>query len=293
MAVLALGAMPLAQPAQAQSVIASVNDDPITDVDVSQHMKLLAVLKKPATRDAAIENIISVRLKLIEGAKFKLKLSDSDIGPTIGLTARKLKIPPQALLQNLQHAGVTEDQWKQYFTAEAGWGIYIRALNKTLEISETEMRNAGANKDAGKKTVNEYVLRQVIMIVPNNASGSVVETRMREAQQLRQRFTDCNTGVALGRGMQDVAIKEPTTRTGTALNDQLRNLLDTMEVGHLTPPQRGQTGIDMIALCSRGVAREEKAGADDLRCELLMAKLEKESDRLFKDVRNRAIIVKR
>ena len=41
-------------PAFAQAVIGSVNDDPVTNVDVEQHMKILNVLRKGATREAAL-----------------------------------------------------------------------------------------------------------------------------------------------------------------------------------------------------------------------------------------------
>jgi peptidyl-prolyl cis-trans isomerase SurA len=283
-----------ALPVLAQSVIATVNDDPITDVDISQHMKLLSVLKKPATRDAAIENIIATRLKLIEGSKYKISLGDRDIGPTIGQIARKMGIQPQALLINLQHAGVTEDQWKQYFKAETSWGLYVKALNKTLEISESEL-NEAMQKQGRTITaaVTEYNLRQVIMIVPNNANESILEARMREAAQLRQRFTDCNEGVNLARSMNDVAVKEPMSRMSTALNEALRNLLDSTAVGHLTPPQRGQAGIEMIALCSKNTVNDKNSATEDLRYDLLSAKMEKESARLFAEVRARAVIVKR
>jgi peptidyl-prolyl cis-trans isomerase SurA len=293
-ALLLSGSIVCVTPAAAQAVIATVNDDPITDVDVSQHMKLLAVLKKPATRDAAIENIISTRLKLIEGSKYKISLGDRDIGPTIGQIARKLAIQPTALLANLQHAGVTEDQWKQYFKAEASWGLYIRALNKTLEISETELSEA-LKKQGRTSTaaVTEYGLRQVIMIIPNNAAESDIESRMRAATQLRQRFNDCNEGVALARSMNDVAVKEPMMRTSTSLNEAFRNLLEGTAVGHLTPPQRGQAGIEMIALCSKNTVNDQNSATEEIRYDLLSAKLDKESARLYADVRARAIIVKR
>lgn len=288
----ATGALTLS--AQAQSVIGSVNDDPITDVDVSQHMKLLTVLRKPSSRDAAIENIIATRLKLIEGSKYKISLGDRDLGPTIGQAARKLGMQAGALLTALHNAGVTDDQWKQYFKAETSWGLYVRALNKTLEISETELNEA--LKQQGRTVnaaVTEYGLRQVIMIVPNKAGEALLESRFREANLLRQRFNDCNEGVALARSMNDVAVKDMMIRTSTSLNENTRVLLENTAVGHLTPPQRGQAGVEMVALCSKNTINDQKSATEELRYDLLSAKLEKESERLFADVRAHAIIVKR
>ncbi len=47
----------------AQAIVASINGDPITDIDIDQRMKLLRVLRKPATRDAAIESLFTDHLE--------------------------------------------------------------------------------------------------------------------------------------------------------------------------------------------------------------------------------------
>jgi len=41
-------------PAFAQEIVASINGDPITNIDIDERIKMLRVLRKPATRDAAI-----------------------------------------------------------------------------------------------------------------------------------------------------------------------------------------------------------------------------------------------
>jgi peptidyl-prolyl cis-trans isomerase SurA len=45
------------RPAFAQAIIASINGDPITNIDIDERMKMLRVLHKPATREAAIESL--------------------------------------------------------------------------------------------------------------------------------------------------------------------------------------------------------------------------------------------
>jgi len=53
---LALAAAPIAdpRPAAAATLVATVNDDPITDVDLDRRTKLLRALKRNATADAAL-----------------------------------------------------------------------------------------------------------------------------------------------------------------------------------------------------------------------------------------------
>src|SRR6202047_3879689 len=65
-------------PAFAQEIVASINGDPITNIDIDERMNMLRVLRKPATRDAAIESLFADRLEIQEAAKFSLDPKDSD-----------------------------------------------------------------------------------------------------------------------------------------------------------------------------------------------------------------------
>ena len=286
--VAAMGLGAVAQtPALAQAVIGSVNDDPVTDIDVDQHMKILRVLQKPATREAALESIYETRLKLMEVSKYKVNPADQDIGWALGTTARNMKTEPQALLGALQRAGVSDDQWKQKWKAEAGWMQLTRALNRTLEASESEVRaemaKTGANKSA------EYTIRQVILVVPNGASA---EGRLAEANQLRARFTDCASGMQIVAAFRDAAIKEPVTRSASALNEALRKVLDSTPVGHLTPPSRGAQGVEMLAVCNKS-DRQDSTAAENIRSDLVFKKLQGESNKRYQEIRAKAVIVKR
>ena len=285
-AAISLGAL-ASTPSHAQAVVASVNDDPVTNVDIEQHMKIMRVLQKNATRDAALESIYETRLKLMEMSKYKVNPGDQDIGWALGITARRLKTEPQALVGALQRAGVTDDQWKQKWKAEAGWMQLIRALNRTLEVSETEVRAELAK--SGQNKAAEYTVRQVILVVPNGANA---EGRLAEAAQLRTRFTDCATGVPMAAAFRDTAVKEPMTRSASTLNDALRKILDATPVGRLTPPSRSPQGIEMLAVCNKS-DRQDTAAAENLRNDMLFKKLQGESDKRYAEVRSKAIIVNR
>ena len=285
-AAISLGARARA-PAHAQAVVASVNDDPVTNVDIEQHMKILRVIQKNATREAALESIYETRLKLMEMSKYKVNPGDPDIGWALGITARRLKTDPQSMVGALQRAGVTEDQWKQKWKSEAGWMQLIRALNRTLEVSETEVRAELAK--SGQNKAAEYTVRQVILVVPN---GGNAEGRAAEANQLRARFTDCATGVPMAAAFRDTAVKEPITRSASTLNDALRKILDTTPVGRLTPPSRSPQGIEMLAVCNKS-DRQDAAAAENLRNDMLFKKLQGESDKRYAEVRAKAVIVKR
>jgi peptidyl-prolyl cis-trans isomerase SurA len=275
--------------ASAQAVIATVNDDPITNVDIEQHARMLRVLRKPATNEAALQDVINTRLKLIETTKFKISPGPSEVGWALGFPARELKMEPQQLLAAIQKAGVTTDEVQQKFKAEAAWMMYIKALNRTLEVSEADVRAENAKLN-GKSV--QYTIRQVIFVLPNGAGGAQIAERAKNAAALRAKFNDCTTGSELVRGMQDGVMKSPVTRSSSALQPALKQLLEKTPVGHLTPPQRGQEGIEMLAVCAKS-DREDNEAMDTVRGDLLMKRLQVVSDKRFAEVKSRAVIVKK
>ncbi len=290
LAAAALVLFALAAPVAAQTVIATVNDDPITNVDIEQHARMLRVLRKPASSQNAFDDVVDTRLKLIETSKFKIKPSPSEVGWAMGFPARELKTEPQQLLAAMTRAGVSQDQVEQKFKADAAWMMYIRALNRTLEVSESDVRAEMARRGGGKSA--QYTIRQVIFVVPNGAGGGVLQERFRNAQALRGRFNGCEAGAEVVRSMQDAVIQGAVTRSGSGLPAQLKQILDKTEVGHLTPPQRAAEGIMMLALCAKS-DREDNEATEAVRGDLLVKRLEGVSSQRLAEVKARAIIVKK
>ena len=295
LALVVLGAAsPLAPaPAQAQALVATVNDDPITTYDLDQRIKLQKILKRPTTQDAALEGIIADRLRLRELKKYKLEPGTNERNSAIAKVATELKMPPQALFSALQSSGMPEKEWSEFFKAEAGWTILTRGLNKGLEVSEREVR-AELDKRGGKAAHSiEYLLRPIVFIVPLNASADQLQTRIREAENFRTRFTDCTAGIQLARTLSEVAVKEQFSRPANALSEETRQMIDKTGVNRLTPPSRAATGIEMLAICGRRDMRDDAAAGEDIRNELLSKKIDQLAAKSYADLRKRAIIVKK
>ncbi len=280
-------------PANAQALVASVNDDPITSYDLDQRIKLQKILKRPATKEAALEGIIADRLRLRELKKYKLEPGTNERNSSIAKVAAEMKMPPQALFSALQSSGMPEKEWSEFFKAEAGWTILTRGLNKGLEVSEREVR-AELDKRGGKVANSiEYLLRPIIFIVPISASPDQLQARMREAENFRTRFTDCTSGLQAARSLPEVAVKEQFSRAANALPEDARQLIDKTGVNRLTPPSRAATGIEMLAVCGRRDMRDDVAAGEDIRNELLSKKIDELAAKSYADLRKRAVIVKR
>ncbi len=278
--------------AYAQSLVATVNDSPVTSYDLEQRMKLLRVLRSAASSEAALESIVEDRLKLGEINKYGLRPSDQDAAAELGRIAAERKIPTGALGGSLQSAGISASHWQEHGRAQVGWRGLVQAINKGVGVSETEVR-AELEKRRGKNASAEYTLRQVILVVPRSAGPGVYEQRAREAENLRSRFNDCASGMKLAAALNDVAVKAQFSRSASALSPELAEILQRTPVGRLTPPQRGATGVEMIAVCGKGADSNDGPLAQEIRQTLLAKKLKAEEEKMYAPIRKRAVIVRR
>ncbi len=288
-----LGVFGPLSPAKAQAIVETVNGRPITDVDIEQRMKLLRVLHEPASREAAISSLVDDQLRLQESAIYQIKPTDQQIGEDISRTAQKMKIQPQVLFSELQRAGISELHIKEHFAAMVGFMGLTQAFHKGIEASESQIR-AEMAREGGKAAVTEYHLRQVVLIIPasQNKNLGVIKGRMEAAQQLRQRFTDCASGLPLARGMDNAAVKEEVVSSSTRLTPQLRQLFDKTEAGHLTPPTRTGEGIEMVAVCSKSASNDDTALRTQISERLLDTELQQDASKRLRELRARAVIVK-
>ncbi len=277
----------------AQVITTTVNNQPITNIDIEQRIKMLRVLRKPATPETALDSLIDDHVESDEVKKYQVRPSDADISHEIVRVAGEMKIDPNALVAELEHAGVSADHYKSYFGTKFSFYLLVQALNKGIEASETEVR-AELEKEGGKTAAGvEYSVRQIILPLPANASQSLVEARSHLAEQIRTRFSDCASGVPMIQAMDDAVIKPALSRTSLQLGEGLKQLLDKTQVGHVTAPQRSASGIEMLALCSRGNAKDDTSARDAIAQKILAVRYASEEAKLLKELRSHAVVQKR
>ncbi len=116
--------------ASAQVIIATVNNDPITNIDLEQRIKMQRILRKPATSEAALDSLVDDRVKSGEVKKYNVKPTDSEVNREIARVAGELKIDPNTMVSELEHAGVSADHYRAHFTVDYAFNNLVKALNK-------------------------------------------------------------------------------------------------------------------------------------------------------------------
>jgi peptidyl-prolyl cis-trans isomerase SurA len=283
--------------AQAQNVVAFVNGEPITALDVEQRSKFteLATHQVPS-KQKVLEELIDEKLKVREGRHWGLDPSDADIDSAFANAASRAPGHPntEQFAQMLTKAGVTVSTYKARIRAELVWQQLVRGrYSASLEIGEQDVLSAMLNKksDDDNALAYEYKLRQIIFLVAPGSPPTAFEERKRDAEGLRNRFRSCDEGLPFARGL-GLIVRDEITRNSADVPADQRKALDSVPVGQLTAPEiNPKLGIEMFAVCGKTEAKgDNAAGKRQARETVFAEKFEQLSKRYLQDLRRSALI---
>ena len=132
-----------------------------------------------------------------------------------------------------------------------------------------------------------------MFIVPKGAPQSRIDARRSEAEALRGRFQDCESGLPFARALKDVAVREQITRSSAELAPALREILDRTGVGRLTNPETTPNGVELFAICSKRETKADAPALRQVRQEMINEQFEVKSKRFLSELRRQALIEKK
>jgi peptidyl-prolyl cis-trans isomerase SurA len=273
----------------AQSSVVTVNGDPITESDIQQRMRISSVIyRKPLSRQAATNELIDEKVKMQEARRIGLRPTQSFLDDALGRMATSNRQQPAQFEQNLQRAGIQPDALKAKIGADAVWSELLRTRARNSNVSNSELNAEVERRIAkGEATVTDYVVRQVVFVVPTGVNPGA---RERDANAARGRFADCESGVEFMRNQRDVAIKERIGRTSTDLSKQMNDMLQKTPIGRLTPPYRSEQGIEMLAVCEKNTRQDTLSLRTRVEQELMSRRSEASSGPYLNELRSKAQI---
>jgi peptidyl-prolyl cis-trans isomerase SurA len=282
-------------PLHAQQVVALVNGQPITSLDIEQRTKFMQMSsnKAPPPRQEVLDGLIDEILEIREAKNFSIDVPDSEVEKSYTGVATRLGVDNQKLTEMLTKGGASANTLKQRLRAELAWASLVRGRFKaSLEIPDSDVEaELQLHKTDEKNDVGyEYLLRPVVLVVPPGSGDTAYDARKRDAEALQARFQDCNTGVPFARALREVAVRDQVTKFSADLPQELRNILDNMDIGHLTPPEQTSEGIQMFALCSRKETTSDTPEKKQIRDQMFEKKFGAKAKRYLADLRRTAMI---
>jgi len=280
--------------ARSQEVVLLVNGEPITQLDIAQRAKFIEMsAHKAPTRQEVITELSDEILEIREAKRYAIDPSASDIDDAFGNIATNMGVDQPKLTQILAQGGASAETLKHRLRAQMSWTNLVRGRYKaSLEIPDSDVDAAlGKSQPGDKSQVGyEYTLRPVLMVVPHGSADTVFEARKRDAEALRARFTNCAEGVPFARALQEVAVRDPIIKSSLDLQQELRDILDKTEIGHLTPPEQMAEGVQMFAICSKKETKSETPAQKKMREQLFEQKFGAKAKRYLADLRRAAMI---
>lgn len=259
-------------PAWAQSVVALVNNRPITSFDIEQRIKIAALVeRRRLDRKSALNELIDDQAKLVEARRVGYRVTDEGVEAEYIKFAKGNRQTEREFSDNLKNAGLQPAALRDKIRADLAWVVLVRdQQRKGGQVSNAELDTAAAEKRSKEGTVTEYTLRQVLFIVP---PGSAPGARMAAANAARAKFSSCETGFDALRALPDVAVRAPIIRSSQDVSKPLRQLLDKTPVGKMTAPAASPEGIEIVAVCDK----KERANQSALRSNLAVELSEKKT----------------
>jgi len=278
--------------ARAQQVVVIVNGEPITALDIEQRSKLtqLSAHKAPA-RQEVLDELINEKLKVREAKKFGLEISGSEVDSAFATMAGRMRLTPEQLTDQLAKSGVHVATLKARIKADLTWPQLVRGrYSSSLQIGDKDILTAMDSKSSD--TVGyDYTLRPILFLVPAGSPEAFVEGRKREAEALRNRFQDCESGTAFARALKDVAVRDQVIRSSADIPAELRKVLEGVEVGRLTAPEVTKFGVEMFAICAKKESAADNSPIRRQVRESIMAqRYEQRSKQYLQELRRGAML---
>ncbi len=254
LAALAAGPMPGlfdVRPAAASEIKYIVNNVPITSYDIQRRA---AFMKLQRAKGSASDQMIDQTLHFLEAMRLNVRVSDEQVDEAYARFAKNNKMQIKQLDGVLAQTGVTTQHFKDFIRAQMAWNqaIGIKAKGgsgKGGRMTEQEAVRKMMEKGGAKPSATEYMLQQVIFVVPANERGTIGR-RKGEAEAMRQRFNSCETTRQFAKGLIDVTVRDLGRVLAPELPAEWANSIKGARPGSATPVKQTDRGLEFIGICS-------------------------------------------
>jgi peptidyl-prolyl cis-trans isomerase SurA len=161
-------------------------------------------------------------------------------------------------------------------------------------LSEQDVVRRMLDNGGNKPTAMEYMLQQVIFVVPAAERSATLSKRKREADAMRARFNGCNTSRTFAKGLIDVTVRDLGRILAPQLPHDWADQIKATKVGGATPTRETDRGVEFIGICSSREVSDDKAAQMVFQSEGSSGKDADElSTKYVEELRKKARIVER
>jgi peptidyl-prolyl cis-trans isomerase SurA len=250
-------------PAHAEQIAATVNTTVITSSDVTKRVGLLRLRGvKGNLQQVAKQELVDEVLMRMEVIRTGTSVSTEDVDAAFARFAAGNKMTAAQLTQILQRAGVGADHFKAYIGVSMSWprtvGARFGGSGGGNRMTNDQFVAKLKENNGQKPTVTEYVIQQVIFVVPEKKRATAGK-RKAEAEASRKSFPGCKQAKVFAAGYKDVSVRQQVRVLETQFPDEMREQLTKLSEGGTTKVTLGQYGAEYYAVCQKRQVSDDLA----------------------------------
>jgi peptidyl-prolyl cis-trans isomerase SurA len=281
-------------PAFASQIKYVVNNVPITTGDIQHRAAFLRLQRKKGN---AAEEMIEQTLRVAEAKRLGIRISDAQVEAAYQRFATTNKMQLKQLDGVMAQSGVGKEHFKEFIRSQMAWNQALTARHRSESggsVSEQDAVRRMLDKGGNKPTAMEYMLQQVIFVVPAAERSATLSKRKREADAMRARFNGCNTSREFAKGLIDVTVRDLGRILAPQLPPDWADQIKATKVGGATPTRETDRGVEFIGICSSREVSDDKAAQMVFQSEGSSGKDADEfSTKYVEELRKKARIVER
>lgn len=287
----------LTTPAAAQSEIKIIVDKvPITSYDIQRRAAFLKLQRRGGNVNAEAEQqMIDQTLRATEAKRLGIAVTDDQVNAAYQNFAKSNKMSVSQLDGIMSQTGVTKSHFKEFIRSQMSWSQALSRRGRGgTRMTEQDAVRRMLQQGGEKPSATEYMLQQVIFVVPANERGKMAQ-RKREAEALRARFNGCDNTRQFAKGLIDVTVKDLGRRLAPELPSDWAEQVKVTKIGGATPVRETAAGIEFLGVCSSREVSDDRVARLTFQAEQNGGDQSSEAlaTKYTEELRERAKIVKR
>jgi peptidyl-prolyl cis-trans isomerase SurA len=255
-------AQPAANPVPLDRVLVIVNDEAITQWDMSEQRRILlsqmqASKITPPPRDVldkqVLERLIVERAVLQYAKETGIRVDDTTVERTILRVAEENKLSPDEFRKVLEREGIPYANYREDLRRQITiQRVREREVDSKVSVSDAEVDNYLATVASQAGGEEEYLLSHIYISVPEQASPVAVEESRKRAEQA---LADVRSGKDFGQVAASYSSAPDATsggnlgwRTRARLPSVFADIVQKMKPGEVSAVLRSASGFHVVKL---------------------------------------------
>lgn len=293
--VTAIAATAVTTPVEASEIKYIVNNMPVTSADIQHRNAFFRLQRRKG--DAANE-MIEQTLRLAEAQRIGIRISDKQVNDAYARFASNNKMQVSQLDGIMAQSGVTKQHFKEFIRSQLAWNQAMGARYRAeqsgagLTSQQEAVRNM-LKKGGAKPSATEYMLQQVIFVIPAAERKSALGKRKREAESLRARFNGCANTHQFAKGLLDVTVRDLGRILAPQLPPEWADQVKKTKAGGATAVRETERGVEFIGVCSAREVSDDRVAELVLQSENANADSDELGKKYMEELKQKAKIIRR